>query len=187
MSQAVSVQLPRRCGGTKDNFEWEMGYSERFGCLWNEFLWEKDPNAPSADSPIYNPYAGQWSNVKQRELFCNKCACIVLFEWGTVCCFMFGTGWVCESMFLRGSRKEKLLASAEMNAPGQKCLPDLREPKGKRGTWGQVPFPPLICSEVITGLRILRPVISQMRTRTHIYLSIQSDPIQSNPIQSNLT
>jgi len=42
-----------------DNFEWEMGYSERFGCLWNEFLWETDPNAPSAESPIYNPYSGK--------------------------------------------------------------------------------------------------------------------------------
>ena len=59
MSWAVSAELPRRSSGAKDNFEWEMGYSERFGCLWNEFLWETDPNAPSANSPIYNPYAGQ--------------------------------------------------------------------------------------------------------------------------------
>lgn len=42
-----------------DNFEWEMGYAERFGCMWNEFLWDKDPNAPSADTPIYNAYSGK--------------------------------------------------------------------------------------------------------------------------------
>ena len=53
---------------TKDNFEWEMGYAERFGCLWNEFLWETDPNAPSAESPIYNAYTGwSWRCIKLSD------------------------------------------------------------------------------------------------------------------------
>lgn len=43
---------------SKDNFEWEMGYAERFGCLWNEFQFGEDENAPTSDSPIYNPYLG---------------------------------------------------------------------------------------------------------------------------------
>ena len=114
----------------------------------------------------------QWNTLKQCELFCKKGACIVLFERRAVCCFMFGTGLVCKSMLMRVSRKERFLASAEMNAAGQKCLPDLHEPKAKRGTWGQLPFPSLICSEVLTGFRIFRPVIDQMHTHihTHIYL-----------------
>ena len=31
-----------------DNFEWEMGYSERFGCLWVDLQFGEDPNAPTA-------------------------------------------------------------------------------------------------------------------------------------------
>lgn len=112
----------------------------------------------------------QWNTLKQCELFCKKGACIVLPERRAVCCFMFGTGLVCKSMLMRVSRKERFLASAEMNAAGQKCLPDLREPKAKRGTWGQLPFPSLICSEVLTGFRIFRPVIDQMHTHTYIFI-----------------
>jgi len=41
-----------------DNFEWEMGYSERFGCLFDDLQFGEDPNAPTAASPIYNPYSG---------------------------------------------------------------------------------------------------------------------------------
>lgn len=53
-----------------DNFEWEMGYAERFGCLWNEFLWETDPNAPSAESPIYNAYTGKITGKCGED--CNR-------------------------------------------------------------------------------------------------------------------
>ncbi|CAJ1357637.1 unnamed protein product [Effrenium voratum] len=50
-----------------DNFEWEMGYSERFGCLWNEFQWGLDPNAPTKESLIHNAYSGR------LEGKCDKC------------------------------------------------------------------------------------------------------------------
>ena len=30
-----------------DNFEWEMGYSERFGCLFVDLHFGEDPNAPT--------------------------------------------------------------------------------------------------------------------------------------------
>mmetsp|Transcript_2164 Transcript_2164/g.5334 ORF Transcript_2164/g.5334 Transcript_2164/m.5334 type:complete len:700 (+) Transcript_2164:88-2187(+) len=36
-----------------DNYEWERGYAERFGCLYNEFQFGADPNSPSPESPVY--------------------------------------------------------------------------------------------------------------------------------------
>jgi len=50
-----------------DNFEWEMGYSERFGCLWVDLQFGEDPNAPTAASPIYNAYSGKLDGV------CTEC------------------------------------------------------------------------------------------------------------------
>ena len=80
-----------------DNFEWEMGYSERFGCLWVDLHFGEDPNAPTTvpwsafqnalpskpcpavceahsahvliceESPIYNAYSGRLDGV------CTEC------------------------------------------------------------------------------------------------------------------
>jgi len=41
-----------------DNYEWEKGYSERFGMMYNEFNFDKDPNAPTPDTPVYDPKTG---------------------------------------------------------------------------------------------------------------------------------
>jgi len=44
-----------------DNFEWELGYSERFGINWNDFQWGTpfaDPNAPDQQTPVYNAQSG---------------------------------------------------------------------------------------------------------------------------------
>ena len=73
-----------------DNFEWEMGYSERFGCLWVDLHFGEDPNAPTSvpwsilglrvssqqvrnfllatkASPIYDPWSGKLDGV------CTEC------------------------------------------------------------------------------------------------------------------
>jgi len=60
-----------------DNFEWSMGYSERFGILFNDFQFCEtpdhpsrdssscDPHAPGAGAPIYNHETGEimWSTT----------------------------------------------------------------------------------------------------------------------------
>eukprot|EP00812_Abedinium_dasypus_P008511 NODE_2267_length_965_cov_295.404396.p3 GENE.NODE_2267_length_965_cov_295.404396~~NODE_2267_length_965_cov_295.404396.p3 ORF type:complete len:228 (+),score=54.01 NODE_2267_length_965_cov_295.404396:151-834(+) len=38
-----------------DNFEWERGYSERFGVLFNDFRFGADPDAPNSSTPVYDP------------------------------------------------------------------------------------------------------------------------------------
>jgi len=41
-----------------DNYEWEMGYNERFGIMYNTFNFAVDPNSPQADTPVYNAADG---------------------------------------------------------------------------------------------------------------------------------
>jgi len=42
-----------------DNYEWEMGYSERFGVIWNDFLFDVDPDAPNETTPVFDPHQGR--------------------------------------------------------------------------------------------------------------------------------
>ena len=42
-----------------DNYEWEMGYSERFGAMFNDFNFSSDPNAPDAATPVYDFASGK--------------------------------------------------------------------------------------------------------------------------------
>merc|ERR1712048_451942 len=48
-----------------DNYEWELGYSERFGITWNDFGFPlvgegfADPNSPNAETTVYNADAGE--------------------------------------------------------------------------------------------------------------------------------
>lgn len=44
-----------------DNYEWELGYSERFGVSWTDFMFGTDPNAPNVDTPVYDANAGKIS------------------------------------------------------------------------------------------------------------------------------
>jgi hypothetical protein len=44
-----------------DNYEWELGYSERFGINWNDFQFGEgfaDPNSPNTETPVYDANAG---------------------------------------------------------------------------------------------------------------------------------
>jgi len=42
-----------------DNYEWERGYSERFGVMFNDFRFGHDPNAPDPATPVYNAQTGK--------------------------------------------------------------------------------------------------------------------------------
>ena len=42
-----------------DNHEWEMGYSERFGVIWNDFLVDVDPDAPDETRPVFDAHQGK--------------------------------------------------------------------------------------------------------------------------------
>merc|ERR1712048_1464012 len=51
-----------------DNYEWELGYSERFGITWNDFEFGtlrgkpfSDPNSPNVDTPVYDAVTGEIS------------------------------------------------------------------------------------------------------------------------------
>jgi hypothetical protein len=47
-----------------DNFEWELGYSERFGINWNDFQFGEgfaDPNSPNTETPVYDAGTGKIS------------------------------------------------------------------------------------------------------------------------------
>ena len=48
-----------------DNFEWERGYSERFGVMYNEFSFKplSDNNAPQPSTPVYNAHTGRLDGV----------------------------------------------------------------------------------------------------------------------------
>jgi len=49
-----------------DNYEWELGYSERFGITWNDFGFGApfaDVNAPNTETPVYNADAGEIQGV----------------------------------------------------------------------------------------------------------------------------
>jgi len=50
-----------------DNYEWERGYAERFGTLYNEFNYGADPNSPGPNTPIYQPETGEVSGVCGAE------------------------------------------------------------------------------------------------------------------------
>jgi len=44
-----------------DNYEWELGYSERFGITWNNFEFNEpfaDPNSPNTETPVYDANTG---------------------------------------------------------------------------------------------------------------------------------
>jgi len=43
-----------------DNYEWERGYAERFGVMYNDFNFKSlsDPNAPNTATPVYNAATG---------------------------------------------------------------------------------------------------------------------------------
>merc|ERR1711971_363192 len=41
-----------------DNYEWEMGFTERFGMMYDDFTAGVDENSPNADTPVYNPHDG---------------------------------------------------------------------------------------------------------------------------------
>jgi len=44
-----------------DNYEWEKGFSERFGVMYNDFKFKSlsDPNAPGMDTPVYDAATGK--------------------------------------------------------------------------------------------------------------------------------
>jgi len=47
-----------------DNYEWELGYSERFGITWNDFAFGEpfaDENAPNQETPVYDANSGKIS------------------------------------------------------------------------------------------------------------------------------
>jgi len=46
-----------------DNYEWERGYSERFGVMYNDFNFGEDPNAPTPTTPVYNAQTGKYDGV----------------------------------------------------------------------------------------------------------------------------
>jgi beta-glucosidase/6-phospho-beta-glucosidase/beta-galactosidase len=46
-----------------DNFEWEKGYSERFGTLYADLQFGDDPNSPTPESPMYDASTGQLSGT----------------------------------------------------------------------------------------------------------------------------
>jgi len=55
-----------------DNFEWERGYNERFGCLWTDFNFGEDPNSPGASASIYDAEKGYLTTPCGAQCSGNK-------------------------------------------------------------------------------------------------------------------
>jgi len=54
-----------------DNFEWERGYSERFGTVWNDFNFGTDHDSPGMANPIYFNGAGDSGKIGTDGTLCG--------------------------------------------------------------------------------------------------------------------
>ena len=174
MSWAVSAELPRRSSGAKDNFEWGDGIFWTIWVLVERVLVGNGPKCPLSEQSDLQPVRRTinetlWSSVsysvkRAHVLFCLNDALFAALcleqAWFAKACWCVSLGrkdfWQVRRWMQQGKSVSRTFTSQRPNAAHEDSFLSHR--------W--------ICSEVLTGFRIFRPVIDQMHTHihTHIYL-----------------